>query len=66
MEVNNAEYKWLSLATGVPQRSILGPFLFLIYMNDMENASNFELIFYADDSTLLSSFYSQEKLKKQI
>ena len=38
---------------GVPQGSILGQLLFLIYVNDMESAVKCELILYADDSALL-------------
>ena len=40
---------------GVPQSSILGPLLFLIYVNDMESAVKCKLILYADDSALLVS-----------
>ena len=38
---------------GVPQGSILGPLLFLIYVNNMESAVDCDLLLYADDSALL-------------
>ena len=45
----------LSITTGVPQSSILGPLLFIIYMNDIHNASTkFHAILFADDTNLTS------------
>ena len=38
---------------GVPQRSILGPLLFLLYVNDMVQVVNCDLLLYADDTGLI-------------
>ena len=41
---------WKSVLSGVPQRSILGPILFLIYINDMVDDISSKVLKFADDT----------------
>ena len=53
VEISGVFSELRSVTCGVPQGSILGPLLFLIYVNDMKAA--FNCLLYADDSALLAS-----------
>ena len=49
------------VASGVPQGSILGPLLFLIYINNVSQAVKCNLFLYADDTCL---FYERKDIMK--
>ena len=58
---NNKQSNLLRINCGVPQGSILGPLLFLLYVNDLQKASNIlKPIMFADDTNL---FFSHKNIK---
>merc|ERR1712034_115796 len=54
------------LNCGVPQGSILGPLLFLLYVNDMPQAIECDLLLYADDSVLLFTHKDVDVINDQL
>ena len=51
----NKNTNFANINCGVPQGSIFGPLLFLIYVNDLSNASNISDPMFADDTNLFFS-----------
>ena len=63
MELQAFEYSYPgNLSCGVPQGSILGPLIFLFYVNDMARAVDCDLLLYADDSCLIFRDKDSEKV----
>ena len=61
VSINNENSEYLPITCGILQGSILGPILFLIYINDSQFATKFaHLVLYADDMNLL---YSHKSIK---
>ena len=50
--IPDASSDWLPVMAGVPQGSILGPLLFLLYINDIVDNINSTIRLFADDTSL--------------
>ena len=52
--LNGQESNWMDIHAGVPQGSVLGPLLFLVYINDLTDNISSEMRLFADDSSLFT------------
>ena len=52
--LNGSESSWRSISAGVPQGSVLGPLLFLVYINDLTENIKSQMRLFADDSSIFT------------
>ena len=64
--LNGVQSNWLRLNAGVPQGSVLGPLLFLVYINDLTVNISSNMKLYADDSSLFARVSGVDSRHNQI
>ena len=67
VSVNGSDSATLSMEYGVPQGSILGPLLFVIYINDIPEVARFaKFILYADDANIIITADTIEEISDKL
>lgn len=66
VKVNNETTKLHAIRAGIPQGSVLGPILYLIYTHDLPTRQEITIATYADDTVILTSHLSAERASQNL
>jgi len=59
VKINNRYSNWADVISGIPQGSILGPLLFIIYINELPDSGS-QLFLYADDAKIYNHILNRQ------
>ena len=62
--INGVKSSWVKVESGIPQGSVLGPLLFLIYVNDIPASLQSKCLFFADDCKIFSPILNQDSVDR--
>ena len=68
VRIGNEKGEWLHVCKGTAQGSILGPFCYNVFTNDLLSVvnGNTDIYNYADDNTLICSGYNYADVKREL
>ena len=66
VSISNVRSDWLKIKRGVPQGSVLGTLLFLVYVNDLPGYIPYNSVMFADDTSIIYKGVDQSSLNKDI
>ena len=61
VSVNGVKSEKILVKSGIPQGSILGPVLFVVYINDLPESVNSEVMLFADDAKLFQTITKEQE-----
>jgi hypothetical protein len=62
VNINGQSSNWAPVTSGIPQGSVLGPVLFVIFINDMPQVVDSHIQMFADDAKLFSKVDNDEDI----
>jgi len=60
--INGQQSGWTDVSSGVPQGSVLGPTLFNIFINDLDDDVKSDMLKFADDVKLTGGWWAQRTM----
>jgi len=64
--IDGKNSEWAKVKAGVPQGSVLGPLLFLVYINDITDNIQSPIKLFADDTSLYVTFNDIDEATNQL